>query len=129
MKSILVEPGKPAALVDISPEELSSAFDILSCAFPFEDDVAFAHSDNGIAEGLLPNRTVNGEIIPGPFYIISIDSHGAFCSLPQELCLKYLSLYAIPEHFGPGRWKVTSSVEETEYTAIIRVKTEWVVEK
>ena len=128
MKSVLVEPGKPAVLVDISPKDLSSAFDILSCAFPFDDSTAFIHSDNGIAEGLSPNRTFNGEIMPGPFYILSVDSKGSFCSLSSELCLKYLNLFSIPEHFGPGRWKVTSSVEETEYAAIIKVKSEWVVE-
>lgn len=126
MKSILVEPGKSAILTNITSRELQEKLGFISFAYPFDDPVAIAHDDNGIANGRLPNRTLNGEIMPGPFYILSVSPDGDLCSLPPDLCAKYLALFSVPESFPPGKWKISSYVEETKHTAVFHIRSEWV---
>ncbi len=68
MRSIIVPPGLPAVTVDVTLEELSASLGTIAFTYPFDDPIiGLAHNDNGIAEGMLPNRTVKGQIIQGPF--------------------------------------------------------------
>ena len=127
MKSILVNPGLPSALVEISIEELYSVLGCISFAYPYDDPVCFAHDDNGIANRRAPNRTVNGQIIPGPFYVLGVSESGELMDLAPDLQEKYLSLFNTPECFPPGRWKVSAKTIETKNTMIISIKSAWEV--
>lgn len=129
MKSVYVEPGKPAAITEATLDEIKSSLGWLSCAYPFDDDIAFVHDDDGIQNHRLPNRTINGEIMPGPFYILATTSSGELTGLSDAQIEHYLDLFNIPEHFPAGRWNVQTTVEDTPHTSIIRIKSEWVVDK
>ena len=127
MKSVYVEPGKPAALVDTTLGEIKSSLGWLSCAYPYEDDIALIHDDDGIANNRAPNRTINGELMPGPFYVLATTSSGELTGLSDAQAERYLDLFSIPESFPAGRWNVQTTVEDTPHTSIIRIKSEWVV--
>ena len=126
MKAIFVEPGQPAIPADLSFEEIRASLGIVSFAYPFSDPVALAHDDDGIANGRLPNRTVNGQIIPGPFYVVQVTDDGKVISLSPELEEKYLQVFAIPESFGPGKWKVSVTHEEGGLFNVVRIVSEWI---
>jgi len=128
MKAIYVSPSLPARLIDTSIDQIRADLGWVSIAYPFEDDVAFVHDDDGIANGRLPNRTIGSEIMPGPFYILSVDDHGELKSLQPQLIQKYLEMFKTPEQFPSGHWKIHNTVEETEHTAVIRMVSEWVVD-
>ena len=49
LESVYVAPSQPARLVNTSIEKIKSELGWLSCAYPFEDDVALVHDDDGIA--------------------------------------------------------------------------------
>ena len=127
MKLIQVSPGESAFPVDLHPRALSTLLGLVSFAYPFSDEhIALAHDDDGIANGRLPNRTVNGEIIPGLFFVVRKDGSGNLVDLLPEDEEKYSSLFATPETFPPGHWTVHTKTEETENCCIIRVISKWV---
>jgi len=125
MKSILVNPGFPAVPVEINSDELRSALGCVSFAYPYDDPVCLAHDDDGIANRRPPNRTINNQIMPGPFYILGVSNSGKLMDLSPELEEKYLSLFSSPEDFPPGRWKITTMTTETKHTAIISIVSAW----
>ena len=49
MVSVLVEPGRPAVLADVTEQDLRTALGWYSFTYPFEDNIAFVHDDDGIA--------------------------------------------------------------------------------
>ena len=103
MKSVYVEPGKPAVITEATLDEIKLSLGWLSCAYPYEDDIAFVHDDDGIANNRAPNRTINGELMPGQFYILSVDNHGELCSLSDAQAERYLTMFKEPERFPAGR--------------------------
>ena len=127
MKSILVSPGLPAVPVEISVDEIRSLLGCVSFAYPYDDPICLAHDDDGIANRRLPNRTINGQIMPGPFYVLGFSDSGELMDLSPELEAKYLSLFSIPEDFPSGCWKVTTRTKETKHAAIISIESAWEV--
>ncbi|MBR1642151.1 MAG: DUF3846 domain-containing protein [Butyrivibrio sp.] len=128
MKALAVLPGQPAFPIEMEKAQLSSIFDFPSFAYPFEDPVALLHDDDGIANDRPPNRTINGELMPGPFYVIGVDDSGVLTDLSPLLAEKYLKVFSVPESFPPGRWKITTETEETPSAAIVRIKSRWIPE-
>lgn len=124
---IEVPVGEPARIVNLHPQALRTILGFVSYAHPFEDeDIGLAHDDDGIANGRLPNRTVNGEIIPGPFYVVRISPSGNLIDLTPDDISTYMERFAVPEHFGSGHWTVHSKVVEKEHTCVLYMISEWV---
>lgn len=90
--------------------------------------MAISFDDDGIANHRPPNRTFNGQIIPGPFFIISITDAGEVTGLSADLVEKYTHLLEKPEFFPEGHWKVTTKVEDRPYAAVIKIISEWVAD-
>ena len=112
--------------MDISGAELERTLGFVSFAYPFDDPVCLAHDDDGIANHRPPNRTINGNIMPGPFYVLGMSSSGQLTDLSPELTIKYLHYFEKPELFPSGRWKVTTKTADSSFGAIISIKSEWV---
>jgi hypothetical protein len=123
MKAILVNPESPAMPVNVDLNEIRSTLGCVSFAYPYDDPVCLAHDGDGIANQKPPNRTINGHIMPGSFYVLGINAEGDLKSLSPKLEKKYLSLFNTPEHFKPGHWKVT----QIEHNAFISIQTTWEV--
>ena len=126
MKSVLVNPGLPAAPVDIEEDDLRRELGFISLAYPFDDPVCLVHDDDGIANHRAPNRTVNGMIIPGPFYVLGVSCEGELLSLSPALQEKYLKVFALPETFPPGQWKVATTIQEDLHGVYVRIDTSWI---
>ena len=72
---------------------------MIACTYPWEDDyIGLIHNDNGIAEGLPPNRVVGRNIIFGDFLIAGLGEED-FTDLPDDLILKYSEIFSVPEVF------------------------------
>ena len=124
---IEVPVGEPARIVNLHPQALRTILGLVSFAYPFSDDqIALAHDDDGIANGREPNRTVNGEIIPGPFYVCRINGSGELCDLTPEDLSTYMEMFKEPEVFPSGHWTVHTKTEETEYSFVLHMISEWV---
>ena len=127
MKMIQVPPGKSGFPVDLHPRVLSALLGLVSFTYPFPDAyIALAHDDDGISNGRLPNRTVNGKIIPGLFFVVRLNDAGNLIDLLPEDIEKYTGLFAEPEKFPPGQWKIHTKTEENENSCVIRIVSEWV---
>lgn len=127
MKSVYVAPGEPATLIDVSFDQIRAELGWISCAYPFPDpSVAVICDDDGIQNRRLPNRTINGELMPGPFYILATTSSGKLCSLSDAQIEHYLDMFKEPEVWAVGRWSVTTTVEDTPHTSVIRIKSSWI---
>ena len=129
MTTLYVAPDSVPSSREVSFYDMEKELGIVSFAYPFEDEnVAIAFDDNGIANHRPPNRTLNAEIIPGPFYVLGVTDDGEVTGLAPELVEKYTQLLEIPEFFPTGKWKVTTKVEDQPYAAVIHVISEWVTE-
>ena len=99
---------------------------MVSFVYPFPDpNIALAHDNDGIARGRQPNRRVNGEIIPGLFFVVRLDDSGELTDLSPEDTEQYTKLFAKPESFPPGHWKVHTATAEKGNCCIIRIISEW----
>ena len=127
MTTLYVAPGFAPTPREVSFDEIQETLGIVSFAYPFDDPlVAIAFDDDGIANHRPPNRTLNGQIIPGPFFILSVTDDGKLTGLSPEAVEKYTSLFSIPESFPAGKWKVTTKVEDRPYAAVVHIVSEWV---
>ena len=126
MKAILVPPGLPGKTVDISATELEHELGFVAFAYPFDDPVCLAHDDDGIANHRPPNRTINGNIMPGPFYVLGMSSSGQLTDLSPEMTIKYLHHFTTPEYFPSGRWLVTTKTAESSFGAVVFIESAWV---
>ena len=125
MRCILVDPGLPAVSVEISIDEIRSFLGCISFAYPYKDPVCLVHDDDGIANQRMPNRTINGQIMPGPFYILGINDSGNLIDLSPELQNRYLALFSTPEIFPSGCWRVISKTEVINHTTVFSLKSIW----
>ena len=129
MTTLYVAPGSTTVPRMITFDDIQAELGIISFAYPFEDEnVAIAFDDNGIANKRPPNRTINGEIIPGSFYVIGITGDGEVTGLAPDMVEKYTTFFSVPEFFPEGQWKITTKVEDRPYAAVIHVISEWVTE-
>ena len=129
MTTLYIAPGNAPTPLETTFDDIQTELGIVSFAYPFDDPlVAIAFDDNGIANKRPPNRTINGEIIPGPFYVLGVTGDGEITDLTPEAVEKYTQLLKEPEFFPAGKWKVTTKVEDRPYAAVIHVVSEWVTE-
>ena len=56
------------------------------------------HGDVKSREG---NRTLYGDVIAGPMYIVGEDTDGGFCGLTEKQVQKYKEMFAEPEDISP----------------------------
>lgn len=107
IKVILVEPGKTASIrfIDKGLESYQKTVGGWIEQFcPFDDPVAIICNEEGKIEGLPLNRAVknkNGEvldIIAGTFFICGLGEE-EYCSIPDDLSMKYHDMFYNPEYF------------------------------
>lgn len=125
LNAILVNPSEPAVPAKVDFETIRAALGTVSFAYPYDDPVCLAHDDDGIANRRPPNRTVAGQIVPGPFYVLGISPDGDLAGLSPELMDKYLRLFQSPESFPPGRWKVGMKVKESDCCVFLMLESSW----
>lgn len=109
LRVVVAEPGRPA-LEEHVDNTLSACQRLvggsIDVACPFDGPVLLVANDNAIAEGHGPNRTINGRMIPGPFFLCGEDDEGGFCPLARGLTRKYVALFRSPESFPTRRLQV-----------------------
>lgn len=52
-------------------------------------------------KGMEGNRTLYGDVIAGPMYIVGEDTDGGFCGLTEKQVQKYKEMFAEPEDISP----------------------------
>ena len=105
IKVLLIEPLEQPRMVEIDHtlEELQRLVGgDITATYPWDDCVALVCNDNGIAEGLQPNRMLEDyDIILGSFFICGLGIEN-FASIPDDLAEKYTGKYRWPEAFVRG---------------------------
>lgn len=103
MKVIMVEPGKPAYETEIGFDygSLRDAVGGLIEPIYFLEDAVMVGNEEAKLIGLEGNRRFGNSVVAGPFFICGekmTEDGAVFCSLPDELCDKYMRRFAVPEH-------------------------------
>ncbi len=106
MTVVLVEPGK-AARIERMRGELKDMQKLvggsIEAVHPFADNAVLICNEEGKLMGLPPNRTVNGEIIAGTFFLCAeTESGDDFTSFDRSQMQSYLQLFREPEKFNLG---------------------------
>ena len=130
MNCLLIEPNQPPQLVNVTWDDMKNKLGWIEITHPFEDDaVVLINDEDGCANQRLPNRTINGCIIPGPFYVARFNSSDDLIDLlPSDIKL-YSEMFSVPEHFAAdGQWRLTSYVEERPHVSIVHVVSAWITE-
>ncbi len=100
MKVVMVEPNKPAYVTDIGDDykALHNAVGGLIEPIYYLDDPRAVMVGNEEAKviGLEGNRRFDEGIVAGTFVICG-NGRDDFCSLPDDLCEKYVLQFAVPE--------------------------------
>ena len=100
MKVVMVEPNKPAYITEIehSLNGMKEAVGGLIEPIYYLDEPRAVMVGNEEAKliGLEGNRRFGDRIVAGPFFICG-DNGKDFCSLPDDLCEKYVQKFAVPE--------------------------------
>ena len=60
------------------------------------------------------------------FFVVRKNDSGDLVDLLPEDVEKYTGIFADPEIFPRGQWKIHTKTEETEKCCIIRIISEWV---
>lgn len=104
---LLIRPLERPRLVTVGHklEELQKLVGgYIAATYPWTDPVGLVCNDNGIAEGLPPNRALSDEdghvydIIHGTFFLCGF-SGDDFCSISDALAEKFTELFRYPEMF------------------------------
>ena len=104
MKVVMVEPNKPAYITEIehSLKGMKEAVGGLIEPIYYLDEPRAVMVGNEEAKliGMEGNRRFGDRIVAGPFFICGekmTEDGMDFCSLPDELCEKYVQKFAVPE--------------------------------
>lgn len=100
MKVVMVEPNKPAFITEIG-DDLQSMKEVVGGLIEpiyYLDNPKAVMVGNEEAKliGLEGNRRFGDRIVAGTFFICG-DNGEDFCSLPDDLCEKYVQQFAVPE--------------------------------
>ena len=100
MKVVMVEPNKPAYVTEIG-NDYKSIHDAVGgliepIYFLHERGVVMVGNEEAKLIGMEGNRRFGDRIVAGPFFICG-DNGEEFCSLPDDLCEKYVQKFAVPE--------------------------------
>lgn len=111
MKIVLVEPGKPAQITEISSNLESMQEEVvvgyIEAMYPYSEEVAIICNEEGKINGLPLNRAIyadNGDskemidIIAGSFFICACSSDN-FTSLSEDQLHRYAKEFKNPEMF------------------------------
>jgi hypothetical protein len=104
LRVVAVEPGKPAYEAQVA-DKLRAFQQVvrgkIEVTYPFEGNaVAISNRDSKTGGCLDSNRTMNGEVYAGTFFIIGDGGNGNFCSLTDDQAAHYLAEFNEPELFG-----------------------------
>lgn len=102
MKVVMVEPGKPAYITEIGSDLDSMQKAVQGYIEPIYwlDDAIIVGNEEAKLMGMDGNRRFGSQIIAGPFFICGeceTEDGADFCSLPDDLCDKYVQQFAVPE--------------------------------
>jgi len=108
IRTLLVEPGKHpiSAYLEPTAEYFNRSVSIGSYdsgkakAKEIDDGIYVVFNRNSFILGLEGNRTINGEIIAGIFYIVATNSSNHLRSLTDSELQKYRSIFWEPETFN-----------------------------
>lgn len=103
IKVVMVEPGKPAYITEIC-SDLKSMQEVVGGLI---EPIYYLDNPNAVIigneeaklMGSEGNRRFGDRIIAGTFFICG-DSGEDFCSLPDDLCEKYLKEFAQPQEIS-----------------------------
>ena len=100
MKVVMVEPNKPAYVTEIGDDYQSLHDAVGGLIEPIyylnDPDVVMIGNEEAKIIGLEGNRRFGDRIVAGTFFICG-DNGEDFCSLPDDLCEKYVQQFAVPE--------------------------------
>ena len=103
MKVVMVEPNKPAYITEIGTdlESLQAAVKghIELISYLHDPKAIMVGNDEAKLIGMEGNRRFIEGIVAGPFFICG-DNGEDFCSLSDELCEKYVQLFAKPHEIS-----------------------------
>ena len=103
MKVVMVEPNKPAYITEIGTDlkSLQAAVGglIETINYLHDPDAIMVGNDEAKLIGMEGNRRFMEGIVAGPFFICGDDGED-FCSLSDELCEKYVQLFAKPHEIS-----------------------------
>lgn len=106
MTVVLVEPGKPARIERMRGELRDMQKLVggsIEAVHAFNDNTVLICNEEGKLEGLPPNRTINGDVIAGTFFICAETPAGDdFTSLDRKQIKDYLQKFGQPETFDFG---------------------------
>lgn len=102
MKVVMVEPGAPAYITKIGNDlhSMQEAVGGFIEPLPYLSDAVLVANEEAKLIGLKGNRRFGSSIIAGSFFICAekeTEEGYDFCDLPDELCEKYIKLFAVPE--------------------------------
>ena len=100
MKVVMVELNKPAYVTEIGNDYKSIHNAVGGLIEPIyyldEPRAVMVGNEEAKLLGMEGNRRFNDGIVAGPFFICG-DNGEEFCSLPDDLCEKYVQRFAVPE--------------------------------
>lgn len=100
MKVVMVEPNKPAYITEIehSLKGMKEAVGGLIEPIYYLDEprAVMVGNEEAKLNGMEGNRRFGERIVAGTFFICG-DNGEDFCSLPDDLCEKYVQKFAVPE--------------------------------
>ena len=74
---------------------------LMQVVAPFDDSAVIVCNQEAKLKGMEGNRTLYGDVIAGPMYIVGEDTDGGFCGLTEKQVQKYKEMFAEPEDISP----------------------------
>lgn len=72
-----------------------------AASFPQMTEISSKRNSSRKLKGMEGNRTLYGDVIAGPMYIVGEDTDGGFCGLTEKQVQKYKEMFAEPEDISP----------------------------
>jgi len=104
LKVVVVEPNKEPYVAEIQDDYKSIqrvVGGLFQCTYPFDDDTVIYSNDEAKLIGMDGNRTINGQLYAGAFFIARDIQDGTTGSLSNEQIAKYTDIFKEIESFTP----------------------------
>lgn len=102
MKVVMVEPGQYARITELEDTleaKQRAVGGLITCAYPWEENVCIIANDEGLINGMPLNRYVEDyQVLAGPFFVCGL-TKDAFCGLTDEQAERYRKVFEKPELF------------------------------